>query len=444
MREPIKPEELSPEHRRKWGDTLALFTFACPGFRYLLYKLLSDNEGGDVALFTSKVPTAATDGSNVMINPSWFFPLTLKQRVFVLAHEVVHNVYNDPAATRRIGRSGELRYDDGTALPFDNGTWQKSMDFRINDALITSNIGEMPRTKDGKMVGCHDPKIGKADDSAYDIYRKIYEAAQKAAKQTGGSSSGPGKMDPGVSDPSGSALDECMEPGNSTGKDPNVAEAERNPQEWANAMAVAQSLEAMKSQGKISADLQRMFDLYLKRQVPWTDHIQGFFARRLGSGASDWRRPDRRMIVRDIYIPGRAGHGVNWVCVWGDTSGSIGREELNTYFAELSGLIEELRPKRVTVFWCDAKIKHTDDVYDTADLPAIKARGVGGGGGTSCRPVFKAIEKMEMEPPDAFVGLTDGLADFPGQAPSYPCVWACTTGAEIPFGEVVRIKTVTE
>lgn len=430
--EPIKPIELTSDQKNKWGDTMSLFQFACPGFRYILYKLLSNNEGGDVALFTKTVPMAATDAKNVMINPEAFFSLPLKQRVFVLAHEIIHNIYDDPAITRRVSKAGELRYADGTSLPFDNPTWQKSMDLRINDALIKSNIGKMP---EGKWEGHHDKtgKIAKADDSVYDIYRRVYKKPDPdKGKGTGGGAQGPG------------GFDECMEPGTSTGQDPVVATAERSTQQWATEMAVAHSLEAQRAQGKMSADLKRMFDIYLKRQVPWTDHIQGFFARKLGSGGNDWRRPDRRFITRDIYIPSRSGHGVNWICVWGDTSGSIGVQELNTYFAELSGLIDELNPKRVTVFWCDAEIKHTDDIEDASDLHAIRARGVGGGGGTSCRPVFKAIQKMNMEPPDAFVGLTDGLADFPGKSPNYPCVWAVTTQADIPFGEVVRIKPVAE
>lgn len=436
--DPIKPVELDFTQRGKWSDTLVMFTLSCPGFRHLLYRLLANNEGTDIALMTRGTAVAATDARNVMINPDTFFTLSLQERTFVLAHEVVHNIYDDPATTRRVSRAGELVYGDGTRLPFVNELWQRSMDLRINDALIKSNIGKMPQ---GKFKGWHDTRLGTADDSVYDIYRKVYEDDQKKGggsgppdkeKQTGGGAQGPG------------GFDECMEPGKSTGEDPNVAGAKRNTQEWATEMAIAQSLELQKSKGKLSDSLKRMFDMYLKRQVPWTDHIQGFFARKIGAGASDWRRADRRFITRDIYIPARSGHGVNWVCVWGDTSGSIGKEELNTYLSELAGLIEELKPKRVTVFWCDAAIKQVDDIEDMADLDKVRCRGVKGGGGTNCRPVFHAIDAMNMEPPEAFIGLTDGYADFPSHAPPFPCVWAVTSDAEIPFGEVVRIKTVTE
>lgn len=416
----IKPIELTTDENSKWRDTLALFRWTCPGFQHLVFKLLSNNDGDYVALMTRDVPVAATDGKNIMINPDTFLTLGLKERVFVLAHEVIHNVYRDPDMLKRVIAAKELRYADGTVLPFDNNTLQAAMDYRINAALVNSRIGVMPT---GKFAGCYDETIATANDAVYDIYRKIYESDQ-GGKGTGQS--------PG--------FDQVMVPGSSTGQDPNAPGAQQNPQAWATGMAVAQILEANKSQGRVSADLQRMFDMYLKPQVPWTDHIQGFFARKLGSGSYSWRRPDRRLIVRDIYAPGRSGFGVNWVCVWGDTSGSIGPKELDTYFAELASMIEDLKPRRVTVFWCDSQIKHTDDLTDGADLQAVRARGVGGGGGTSCVPVFEAIQNMGYEPPDAFVGLTDGMACYPAQEPSYPTVWACTTDHPIPFGEVVRIN----
>lgn len=415
--------KLTPDQRTQWEQTKTLLLFTCPGFHHLLFKLLS--AGGDGPKMSTEVPLAATDGQCVIVNPEPFFSLPLPARVFVLAHEVVHNVYNDAHNGYRVRRSGELRYPDGSKLEFDENTWQKAMDYRINAALMNSRIGKMP---EGDWKGLYDEKIGTAMEGVYDIYKKIYDPNKQGGKKGKGGKGG------------GQGFDKVLDPGAGTGQDPNSPQVQRNPGQWATAMAQAQHLEQAKSQGRVSADLQRMFDIYLKPQVPWTEHIHGFFARRLGSGSYSWRRPDRRLIVQDIYAPGRSGFGVNWVTVWGDTSGSIGQRELDTYFAELSGLIEDLRPRRVTVFWCDSQIKFTDDLYDAADLCDVRSRGVGGGGGTSCVPVFDAISSMGLEPPDAFVGLTDGMATFPNKEPSYPCVWACTTEHPIPFGDIVRIN----
>lgn len=416
--------ELTPHQSAMWRDTLMLMEWTCPGYRHLIYKLLSNNDGAYVAFMTRDVPVAATDGKNIMINPDTFLTLGLKERVFVLAHEVTHCAYSDPELLQRIVKSNEIRYPDGVVLPFDNATLQKAADYRINAMLINSRIGTMPT---GKFEGFYDPKISNGQDSVLDVYRNIYDPGKG-----GGQSNQPGNSPGG--------FDQILQPGTSTGQDPDSAAAQKNPQQWAKEMAVAQQIEKMHTQGRVSADLQRMFDMYLKPQVPWTDHIEGFFARRLGSGGYAWRKPDRRLIVRDIYAPGRSGHGVGWLCVWGDTSGSITQEELNTYFAELASLIEDTQPQRVTIFWCDSQIKHTDDVTDVSELEDVRARGVGGGGGTSCVPVFEAINQMSYEPPDAFIGLTDGYAEFPDTHPTYPAVWACTTDAKIPFGEVVRIN----
>lgn len=436
MNTEIKLIELTPEQKSKWQDTLALFTWTCPGFRHLLYKLLTNNDGGNVAMMTDEIPVAATDAENVLINPNTFLAMPLKQRVFILAHEVVHNVYNDVDLARRLNIAKELRYPDGAVLPFDDNTLQIAMDLRINDLLVSSKVGELPT---GEFAGHHDTNIATCNDAVYDIYRKIYEQDDGGGKGKGKGQGGQGQA-PGAGSGNKGGFDKLLPPGASNGKDPSAPDAQRNNQAWATQMAAAQAIEAMKTQGNISADMQRLFDLYLKPQVPWTEHIRGFFARRLGSGSYDWRRPDRRLIVRDIYAPGRSGHGVGWVVVWGDTSGSISQKELDTYFAELAGLIADLNPKRVTVFWCDSQIKFTDEITDSADLAQIRSRGVGGGGGTSCKPVFRAVNKMSYEPPDAFVGLTDGLAQFPDKEPPYPTVWACTTDATIPFGEIIRIK----
>ena len=93
------------------------------------------------------------------------------------------------------------------------------------------------------------------------------------------------------------------------------------------------------------------------------------------------------------------------------------------------------------MFWCDAAIHQIDEIEDAADLMRIKCRGVKGGGGTSCDPVFAWIDQNAHEAPDAMVCFTDGYVTFPKNAPTYPVIWASTTDVKYPWGEVVRIKT---
>ena len=420
----MTPEGLTPKQEQQWGDTKSMMVWKAPGFQHLFLKLLVNNKGDYGALMSRQVPVAATDGKNIILNPDTFFDsgdFGLPERTFVVAHEVVHNIFGDVELLHRCASSGKVPQHDGTMLPFDAESFQKSMDYRINALLVDSKIGKMPM-KDGKPNGCYDLKIAGPNDSVLDVYKKLYKKKQE------NEDTGPG------------GFDKLLPPGNSTGQTPQQAAAQRNNQKWAVEVAAAQTLEQIRSQGKMAGSLQRMFKEIIQPEIPWTEHIKGIFARRLGSGSYNWRKPDRRFIVRDLYMPSRSGHGAGWICVWGDTSGSIGRGELETYMGELSGIIDDVRPRRLTVFWCDSRIHHEDEVEDAGDLMRIKARGVGGGGGTSCNPVFKRMQQMSYEPPDCFMGFTDGFVTFPDKQPPFPVIWASTTDQKYPWGEVVRIN----
>lgn len=415
---PIAPCELTPQQKQMWGDTMSLMAWTCPGFRHIFYKLLANNNGQYAAVPTRSVPVAATDAKNILINPDTFFKMALKERVFVIAHEIVHNMYGDVELLHRCVASGHVPMHDGTYLPFNNDTMQKAMDYRINALLIETKVGEMPTGQNGKPNGLFDKDID-GHQSVLDVYKKIYDPSD-------GDGIGPG------------GFDIVMAPGKSTGQNPSQAAGQRNPQQWAVEIAAAQTLEQIRSQGKMAAGLKRMFEDILQPKVPWTDHIQAIFNRRVGSGSYNWRRPHRRYIVQDLHMPSPSGHGAGWLVIWGDTSGSIGNQELCKYLAELGGIIEDVRPRRLTILWCDAAIHRVDEVEEALDLQRIQYEGVGGGGGTSVEPCFEWIAQS-TEVPDMFIGFTDGYVTFPTMEPSFPVIWASITDAKYPWGEVVRI-----
>ena len=415
----IKQVELTADQKRKWEETASLMVWACPGFRHLWYKLLVNHNGKHAAVFTEDdaIPIAGTDGKNIVIKPSTFFELPLKERVFVCVHEIMHCVYDDAGTGHRAKTNG-IRYNDGKVLPYNQKLANVAADYRINDLLVDAKIGQMPS---GKWEGLHDKAVGVATDSMLDIYRKLWDGAEKGDK-------GRGK----------GGFDVLMQPGATTGQSAHEATQGRNNAQWAAELQVAKTLEMMRSQGKMNAGMLRMFDEILNPKVPWTEHIRGFAARRLGSGSYDWRKPDRRLIVRDIYAPGRSGFGAAWVVVFGDVSGSIGATEMNCYLGELSGIIEDIKPKRLTALWFEYGISSIDDEFDVNDLARLKRDGVKGGGDTDVRPCFDWVARHD-DMPDAVVVLTDGLTPFPAEEPRYPVIWALTRDVNVPFGEKVSI-----
>lgn len=407
--------QLTPQQTSQWQDTMSLMAWTCPGFRHLFYKLLANNNGKYGAVPTTHVPVAATDARNILINPEKFFQYNLKERVFIMGHEIVHNVYGDVEFLKRCHTSGTVPMDNGTTIPFRNSTMQKAMDFRINALLKESGIGSVPKD------ACIDDTIAKANEGVCDVYRKIYED-----EENGGQKTGPYQ-----------GFDYVLAPGQSNG----TGQQPRNPQQWGVEIAAAQVLESMKNQGKGHGTLDRFFNQVLNPVVPWTDYIRGIFNRKVGSGSYNWKKPDRRFIIRDLHMPSRSGNGAGWIVCWGDTSGSIGEDEMCRYMAELGAIIDDCNPQRITVVWCDDEVHAVDEIEEAADLETIKHAGTrGGGGGTDVIPVFDWIAD-HTEKPEVFIGFTDGYVSFPHQEPDIPVIiWAMTTDRVAPFGDTVPIN----
>jgi predicted metal-dependent peptidase len=420
---------LSRAQEDAWDITRTRFVLTCPAFAHVFYTMMCDRNSKHLAYFTAGVPIAATDGVNLFLNPEPFFKLPLSQRVFVIAHEICHGILNHCGLMHTYKRRGKISYSNGSSVDYNPEIMNIATDLVINDMLVQSQVG-------AKVPDClHDTSLGKAEDSALDVYKKLFDNS----KGRGGIGKG-GKAGTGAQ---GEHFDQHLEPGAGDGKDPESAKAERSEQEWKT--EVAAGMAAQKAQqGKLPGAMERLFGEMLSPQVSWQEHIQSFFARKVGSGGYDWRRADRRLITREpepIFAPGRSGFGCGTVVIGADSSGSVyDGNTLEMFFAEIGGILEDVKPKRLIVMWCDAKVHRVDEVEDAADLVTLRGKGAPGGGGTSFVPVFNEIEKMGLEP-DALVYLTDGYGSLPAAAPSYPTLWGSIDckPEHFPWGEVVMI-----
>lgn len=406
----ITPVELSPDDKRKWIETRSALLWTAPAFTHLLFSMLNPSRGELAALFTEDIPVAATDGFTLMLNPKTFFKYSLGERIFITAHEILHNVFNHCVLSRPFQLTKKVKYADGSELDYDPQLMNVAMDLIINDLLIESKIGTFPKD------GVHDPKIATHKDSFLDAYKKVFK------KKPGG----------------GGGFDVLLPPGTSQGKNPDQAAQERSDTAWDTAVAAAMA--AAKAQGKLPAALERMFQDILEPTVAWQDLIRAFFARKVGSGGYDWRKPDRRLIQRDIYAPQRSGNGCGDVVVGFDTSGSIYADPklIDVFMTEVGGILSDVRPNRLFIVWCDATVHRVDEVDQMTDLMGLRPVG---GGGTEFTPVFDWIEENNIMP-DALVYLTDGMGGFPKEAPRYPVLWGnIIPSSKYPFGDVVDIPT---
>ncbi len=403
----LKRLELDAVQKRKWIETRSALLWKCPAFTHVLFSMLNPERGELAAIFTEDIPIAATDGTHLILNPEKFFAFNLDERVFIVAHEILHCILNHCVLGYQMRKSGSVKYVDGTSLPYDQQLMNVAMDLVINDTLIADRIGAFPKE------GMHDPKVATRADSFVDAYKKVWKDPEKFP---------------------GGGFDITLDPGTSQGKDPGQASQGRSQTEWDT--AVAGALAVAKAQGKLPASLERLLSEIVDPTVSWQDHIRGFFARRVGGGGFDWRKPDKRLIQRDIYGPRRAGNGCGPVVVAVDTSGSIGQRELDHFFAEMRGILDDVQPEMIYVVWCDAQVHKVDEVEDSSDIDALKPAG---GGGTDFRPVFAWVDENDVRP-DALVYLTDMLGSFPDKAPAYPVIWGDIYGrCKAPFGDVVSV-----
>lgn len=433
---------LSKDQEKLWQETRVALSWHCPGFTHIFMTMLNSGEK-HICYFSKAIPFAATDGDRLILNPETFFKLPLPQRVFIVAHEIMHCILNHCAMMYTWHKQKTVGYPDGKKLEYNQQLMNIALDCVINDILIDANVGEFV------PEGCHKPELITKADSGADAYRKLFKQAQGGSGGGGGQpGQGSGQNPSGEPSDGQKGFDEHLLPGEIEGKNPVEAMGERKEARWKAEIEAAANLQ--KLAGQDAAGLDQFFQSVLQPQVDWTDKIRALMSRKLGSGSYDWQRPDRRLITRDIYAPSRSGHGAGTVVIAVDTSGSIvsNPKQLDSFMAEVSGILSDAKPKEVILLWCDAEIHNVDYVQDMGDLNTIRRRGVGGGGGTSFVPVFEWVAQNNLWP-DALVYLTDGEGDFPHTASKYGTIWGWVPaweGREVkfPFGEVVKIPRLAE
>ncbi len=64
---------------------------------------------------------------------------------------------------------------------------------------------------------------------------------------------------------------------------------------------------------------------------------------------------------------------------------------------------------------------------------------MGGGGGTSFRPVFQWVEQQRLRP-DLLVYFTDADGAFPADQPTYPVIWLVKGKSEVPWGQRIQLN----
>lgn len=184
-------------------------------------------------------------------------------------------------------------------------------------------------------------------------------------------------------------------------------------------------------------------DVLLKSREPEEDyrHLFEKFVAPIYPRDYTWQRPSRRFIGQDMYLPSILKDGVGELMVAVDTSGSISHDVLENFVGMINHFLTRVKPEKLHVVYCDASVYKHEQFKPGApmELDGCKVQS----GGTRFSPVFKYAQDNEIKP-KCCVYLTDlECYDF-GPEPEYPVLWMQygSFRGEVPFGQIVKIKTV--
>ena len=343
---------------------------------------------------TDSIPTAATNGRQILINPQFFERLSLDEQEAVLLHEVLHAALLHPS--RGLGR--------------DAKRWNIAADIVVNGIL----------TREGFA-------LPKDHVRAQALERFSVEEVYDLLEQSPWDKKDFALASPDLLPMPGSG-DESM-PG-SLGQE----QAQATEGHWRNAVEQASIMAETLLQGHLPASLERELQTLKGGQLNWRHYLWRYLVRT----PIDFRDFDRRFIGKRMYLETLEDETVH-VAVAVDTSGSINDQQIQVFLGEVQSILLAYPQLRCDLYYADAALHGPYPVTPYGSLPTPV-----GGGGTDFCPFFAKLEQ-DHSPwvTTVAVYLTDGFGRFPSQPPSFPTLWVITQGgrdsAQFPFGETVRL-----
>lgn len=341
-----------------------------------------------------EVPTAATDGMNLFFNPEFFLGLDPEERIFLVLHEVMHNVYNH-----------------GIRLGFrDHSTWNEAGDYVINDDLIQRGF-KMPKD------GLHDVQYrGMSADEVYEDLIKNKDKGGSNAPTPWPDIQAPPDSGAGQPDPNGQGGSGNQPPSTGGVQAPSSQAVEDHNKNLLTQATQASQMSGDKA-GTVPGSLERVLDNMLKPKLPW-NKILAKFLFSLNKNDYSWRRPNRRFISQGIIMPSLHSEGVGRIDFAVDTSGSVSESDFNRFISEIGYVFKTFNPQEIGVMQFDSILQSNDKCCSVQDFLKIK---FSGGGGTRIEPVLEVFKENTAK---ALIILTDGYLYHGAELdPKKPVIW---------------------
>ena len=182
-----------------------------------------------------------------------------------------------------------------------------------------------------------------------------------------------------------------------------------------------------------------LFAELTRPQIDWKQALREFIQETCqGNDESTWRRPNRRYMAQDIYMPSSISERVGELVVGFDTSGScFTGTVISKFVSELQAIFDSVKPNAVRVVCWDTSVC-SDETMRPEDFNAPSVR-VSGGGGTCGEVLFDYLREKRAEP-QAIIQFTDGYVGDFGHS-HIPTLWVITDKSiKAPWGQTLHIN----
>lgn len=309
--------------------------------------------------FSEEIPTACTDGKEILFNPGFFMELNAEERVFLLLHETMHCAYLH--MLRRNERAPRR--------------WNIACDHVINLQLIERGY-KMPQG------GLADPAYkGLGTEEVYDL----------------------------LPDDPKTTCDMDLKEGS------GVPEEIQSDIQDALVRASIQSRMSDDVPGTIPGEIQIFLDRLLNPKLPAKKILQKYFSSFAKTDYS-FRRPNKRFAPQH-YLPTLHGTKLCDLVFAVDTSGSVTDEEFLRFISEISGILRMLKPDKITLIQFDTEIKSVDIIKNVSDLMQVSFTGRGG------TEIGEVVEWINTNKPQVTLIFTDGHFRFRNYETRHDVVW---------------------
>ena len=332
--------------------------------------------------------TAAVDGRNLYYNTQFFNAMNNKEIEFVVAHEILHMVFD------HIGRRGDRN-------PM---IYNISADYIVNNTLVRDRIGTIP-----SIVSCYQD-FKYEDWTSEEVYDDVYEQAKKNGeeylKQLGEMLDEHLDMD---ADDEGSSDGDIGEDGNgntTSGSKPTYSkeqEKQIKDEIKENMISAAQSAGA----GNVPGAVARMIKELTEPKMNWREIIRQSVQSTIRSDYT-FSRPSRKGQMSGAILPSMDFQDTIDIAVCIDMSGSIGEVQGKDFLGEIQGIMEEFPDYNIKVWCFDTRVYNEED-FEANDGKDLLDYQLMGGGGTDFMANWTYMKEQDYVP-KKLIMFTDGYA----------------------------------